>query len=249
MGNLGRQAGALLKEYFYKKVEIRKKGPLDIVTIADEQAELLIVNGIKKHFPDDAIIAEEGNSRSGTSEFSWIIDPLDGTTNFSHRLPHFAVSIAVERNGQVIHGLVFDPMKEELFEAHLGQGASLNGHPIQVSGCLDLGDALAVTGFSYDRRQRMDYLLQRVRLLLDECQGLRRLGSAALDLAYVASGRFDVFIEDGLNSWDIAAGQLLVSEAGGCVSLFNGEPLDLSCGQILATNPAIQTAALKKLVH
>ena len=249
MRSAGLEAGALLKEYFYSSVEIRKKGELDLVTMADEKAERLIVDAVVQAFPDDAIIAEEGSSKDGSSGYSWIIDPLDGTTNFAHRFPHFSVSIAVAKAGRVIHGLVYDPMKNERFEAHAGEGTTLNDQPISVGTREVLGEALAVTGFSYDRRERMDFLLERVRLLLNNCQGLRRLGSAALDLAYVASGRFDVFIEDGLNAWDMAAGQLLVTEAGGRVSLLNGETYDLNGGQVLATNSHLQALALKTLVH
>jgi len=244
---LAREAGACLREHFGREADVRKKGELDLVTQADEAAEALVVAGIAAAFPHDSILAEEGSRRDGDSGWRWIIDPLDGTTNFAHRFPHFSVSIALERDGRVTDGIVYDPIKEEWFEAHAGEGATRNGEPIRVAARDDLGEALAVTGFSYDRRQRLPQLLNRVARMLSHCQGFRRLGSAALDLAYIACGRYDVFLEDGLNAWDIAAGQLLVAEAGGAVCLLDGSPLDLRRGQILATNPALRDQALAKL--
>lgn len=239
-----RKAGACLKEHFNKGIAIRKKGALDLVTAADEAAEALVIEAISSAFPDDAIVAEESGSRDGTSGYQWIIDPLDGTTNFAHNFPQFAVSIAVAHEGAVILGVVFDPVKDEFFFAEKGRGAYLNDIKIGVNTREEIGDALGVTGFSYDRRQRMDELLGRARSILENCQGLRRLGSAALDLCYVACGRFDVFIEDGLNAWDIAAGQLLVTEAGGVVSLLDGSQLDVFRGEILASNKVLHPQAV-----
>ena len=248
MEQLGLEAGARLKDFFGKGIEIKKKGVLDLVTLADETAEKLVVDGILAHFPQDAILAEEGGAREGSNAYQWIIDPLDGTTNFAHSFPHFSVSIALARDNQIIAGLVYDPMKNEMFKAQLGQGATLNGNPISVGIKRDLGESLGVTGFSYDRRERMDFLLDRVRMILNNCQGLRRLGSAALDLAYIASGRFDVFVEDGLNAWDMAAGALLVTEAGGSISMLNGDHWNVHGHEVLACNANLLPQALQSLI-
>jgi len=247
--HIGLEAGACLKRYFGTALEVRLKGESNLVTAADEAAEALIVGEIRRHFPQDEILAEEGGRTGAAGDYQWIIDPLDGTTNFAHNFPHFSVSIALAHLGRVTAGLVYDPIKDECFQAQLGRGATLNGDPIAVARRASLADALAATGFSYDRRQRMDLLLQRVRRILTCCQGLRRLGSAALDLAYVACGRFDLFLEDGLNAWDIAAGQLLVTEAGGITCGLDGELLDLFGGHILATNQALHAEALLQLAE
>lgn len=240
-------AGQCLMSYFGKELAIEKKSELDLVTVADKAAEKRIVEQITARFPDDTILAEEGGGRQGTSSFRWIVDPLDGTTNFAHGLPQFAVSIALAQEERVLAGVVFDPAKGELFEAYLGEGARLNGEAIQVGRCSRLSETLTVTGFSYDRRRRMPVLLERVGRILTHCQGFRRLGSAALDLAYVAHGRFDVFLEDGLHPWDTAAGQLLITEAGGAVCNLDGTPLDLARGEILAANPVLLGQALENL--
>ena len=203
------EAGKTLAAYFGRDFEVHKKGELDLVTAADKETERQIVDAIAARFPQDEIMAEESGQKKGSSSFRWIIDPLDGTTNFAHRFPHFSVSIALAEGDRVIAGAVHDPMKGEFFEAGLGMGATLNGQPLQVSRQSQLNECLAVTGFSYNRRQRMPQLLGRVEKILNHCQGLRRLGSAALDLAYVACGRFDLFVEDGLNAWDIAAGPIV----------------------------------------
>ncbi len=244
---VAREAGSCLRGYFSRNLEVKKKGELDLVTQADMAAESLVVDTIRQKFPEDEILAEEGGLREGGNGWKWILDPLDGTTNFAHRNPHFSVSIALAHNGETIGGVVYDPMKEEWFEAHAGEGATLNGAPIRVSGCERLNDALAVTGFSYDRRQRLPQLLDRVGRMLNCCQGLLRLGSAALDLAYIACGRLDVYLEDGLHPWDLAAGQLLVTEAGGWVSQLDGAPMDLSRGEVLAANQALAPQALAHL--
>ncbi len=245
--SLALEAGKCLMTYFGKELAIEKKSELDLVTVADMAAEELIVSRIRSQFPNDSILAEEGGDHAGTGPFCWIVDPLDGTTNFAHGLPHFAVSIALARENLVVAGVVFDPSKNEMFEAYRGEGATLNGNPIQVSARSRLTEALTVTGFSYDRRNRLPVLLDRVRRILVHCQGFRRLGSAALDLAYVAQGRFDVFLEDGLHPWDMAAGQLLISEAGGRVSNLDGSILDLDRGEILAANPVLLGQALENL--
>ena len=245
---VAREAGACLRHFFRKDLHIRKKSELDLVTLADETAEKLVLNGIREFYPEDAVIAEESGNHKGSSHFQWIIDPLDGTTNFAHGFPHFAVSIALLEEGRVIEGVVYDPVKEEYFHGRLGHGASLNGAPIRVGGCQTLADALAVTGFSYDRRQRLPELLDRVRRMLSHCRGFRRLGSAALDLAYVACGRFDLYLEDGLHPWDIAAGRLLVTEAGGYIADFSGGPLDPFACEVVAANLHLKDQLFRELL-
>lgn len=245
---VSRKAGDCLSEYFGTELEIRMKGELDLVTQADEAAESLIVSAITTHYPDDEILAEEGGGKTGSSGWKWIIDPLDGTTNFAHGLPHFAVSAALAKDGVLEAGIINDPMKNQLFAATRGKGATLNGVPIRVGSRTRLSESLSATGFSYDRRERMPVLLERVSNLLNHCQGMRRFGSAALDLAYVACGRFDLFIEDGLNAWDVAAGVLLVEEAGGFTCDFSASGTDLDKGQIVACNQALKDQVIAHLL-
>lgn len=241
-------AGAILQSYFGKGLEVHHKGDIDLVTQADREAEQAILGLISQKFPADAIIAEESGRQSGSSAWQWIIDPLDGTTNFASGFPHFGVSIALSKAGQTLAGIVFDPIKEDWFEATYGLGASLNHQPIQVSEETRIGHALTATGFPYDRRQRLPVLLERVGNILNHTRGLRRLGSAALDLAYVACGRLDAFVEDGLNPWDVAAGILLVTEAGGCVTQFDGKPVCMELGEIMATNERLLPDLIQKLI-
>lgn len=241
-------AGERLRAFYREGVAVRKKSELDLITIADETIERQLVTAIRESFPEDEIQAEEGGSATGNSGYKWIIDPVDGTTNFAHGLPQFAISIALAKDGEVVSGMVVDPAKEEVFEAHRGEGATLNGRPIRVAEHRLLSDCLVVTGFPYDRRQRIDMLLERVRRILMKCQGMRRLGSASLDLCYVACGRFDIYLEDGLNAWDIAAGQLIVREAGGLATMFDGGVLDLDGRQILAANAELLPLAIAELL-
>lgn len=230
-------AGKILQTFFGKKGAVRRKGELDLVTDADEAAEQHILQLIRTHFPQDAILSEEkGSQPMPDAEYEWIIDPLDGTTNFAQGFPHFAVSIGIRRAGQLYAGCIFDPMKGEFFKAIRGEGAFLNGELIQVGRITQLRDAVVVTGFPYDRRSRLPELLGRVERVLNQALGLRRLGAACLDLAYVAAGRLPVFYEDSLNPWDIAAGILLVEEAGGVVLDFKGQQASLETGQVIAGN-------------
>jgi len=185
-------------------------------------------------------LAEEETDVTGTeSHCRWIIDPLDGTTNFAHGYPQFCVSIALEQQGQVVMGLVYDPLRRECFRAVRGQGATLNGAPILASTEIDLDKALLATGFPYDHREHADFYLNYFRAFMTRCQGIRRGGSAALDLCYVACGRLDGFWEFKLKPWDTAAGALIVSEAQGKLSNFSGEPFSIWGDQTLATNPTI----------
>ncbi len=236
-----RDAGRLLLEKFGRRLEISKKGDIDLVTEADLACEELIVERIRSHFPKHAILAEESGETvvaDGADRWKWIIDPLDGTTNFAHGYPCWAVTIALEHNGDVVAGVTFDPTRNELFAAEQGRGATLNGKPIRVSETERLADALIVTGFPYDFKRRQDFARHLTQFLLSS-RGVRRDGSAAIDLAYVACGRFDGFWEEGLNPWDMAAGVLLIEEAGGQVTGYDSSKFSIYKPPILASNGLI----------
>jgi myo-inositol-1(or 4)-monophosphatase len=214
----------------------RKSNSIDLVTEADRESEAAIIEVIHRAFPTHAILAEESGASAHQSDHRWIIDPLDGTTNFAHGYPQFCVSIAYERRGRVQFGVVFDALKKECFIAQRGQGARLNGKPIRVSTTSNLGGALLGTGFAYDRRERRRFYLCFWEELMTRAQGVRRTGSAALDLAYVAAGRTDGFWEFGLRAWDVAAGALIIEEARGRVTNMDASELDLNGANILASN-------------
>ena len=214
----------------------RKSNSIDLVTEADRESEAAVIEVIHRSFPTHAILAEESGASAHQSDHRWIIDPLDGTTNFAHGFPQFCVSVAYERRGRVQLGVVYDALKKECFVAQRGRGARLNGKPIHVSTTPSLSAALLSTGFPYDRRERRRYYLCFWEELMTRAQGVRRTGAAALDLAYVAAGRTDGFWEFGLKAWDVAAGALLVEEARGRVTNMDGSPLDLAGANILATN-------------
>jgi myo-inositol-1(or 4)-monophosphatase len=233
------QAGALLKENSSKTPEIRFKGAVDLVTDIDSRAQELIIERLGERFPGHDFLAEEDQNREGDSEYLWIIDPLDGTTNFAHNYPVFCVSIALIREGQVLLGVVFDPMRDELFTAVKGEGATANGRTIGVSCVRELDKSLLATGFPYDLRESRVNNISHFVNFVTRVQGIRRGGSAALDLCYVACGRFDGFWELKLQPWDVAAGGLVVLEAGGRVSDFCGGPFRLSGKETLATNGLI----------
>jgi myo-inositol-1(or 4)-monophosphatase len=233
-------AGRILAERFGRIIQISNKGDIDLVTEADLAAELFIIERIKSYHPRHAILAEEaeaaGERHEGLdSEWKWIVDPLDGTTNYAHGYPCFCVSIALERAGRVELGVIYDPIREETFAAERGEGATLNGRRIRVSEVDDLNRALLCTGFPYDVRGRADFARHFNNFIMHG-QAVRRDGSAALDLAAVACGRFDGFWEEGLRPWDVAAGVILVEEAGGRVSDYNGSPFDIYTPPILASN-------------
>lgn len=236
-----RAAGTVLSERFTQQRTVEFKGGIDLVTDADKASEALLLRLIRSRYPDHAILAEESGQTEARdqSPYRWIVDPLDGTTNYSHRVPHFCVSVAVEGPSGLLAGAVFDPLRDELFSAGKGLGASLNGAPMAASGVGDLHRALLCTGFPYDVRERPDAPLGLFNRFIRRAQGVRRMGSAALDLAYVACGRFDGFFEFGLKPWDIAAGALLVSEAGGVIRQIDGEPLNLSVGNIVCAGPKL----------
>src|SRR5277367_3293532 len=214
----------------------RKSNSIDLVTEADRESEAAIIEVIHRAFPTHAILAEESGASAHQSDHRWIIDPLDGTTNFAHGYPQFCVSIAYERRGRVELGVVFDALKRECFIATRGQGARLNGKPIRVSATPNLCSSLLCTGFAYDRRERRRFYMCFWEELMTRTQGIRRTGSAALDLAYVAAGRTDGFWEFGLRAWDVAAGALIVEEARGRVTNMDGSELDLGGANIVATN-------------
>lgn len=241
-----RDAGQILLEKFGRNIAITKKGDINLVTEADLASEALIIERIKSYYPKHSILAEEAGEAviigDGTT-WKWIIDPLDGTTNYAHGYPCFCVTIALEHDGEIVLGVTFDPTRDELFAAERGRGASLNNKPIRVSGTEDLGNALIVTGFPYDIQQRDDFARHLTDVLL-KSRGVRRDGSAAIDMAYVACGRFDGFWEEGLNPWDVAAGVLLIEEAGGQVSYYDGTTFSVYSPPICATNGLIHSQML-----
>ncbi len=242
-----RRAGAVLGRNFNKrdKLTIEVKGHNDFVSSADIAAEKAIIDVIHKHYPDHAILAEESGVQ-GESDHVWIIDPLDGTTNYLHGFPVFAVSIALQINGRLEHGVVYDPMREELFTASRGEGAQLDGRKIRVSGNLELHRALVGTGFPYRQaEEELAPYLQLLSTVIQNTAGVRRPGAAALDLCSVACGRLDAFWETGLKSWDMAAGTLIIREAGGIVSALDGSEKHLETGHILTGSPKIYQGLAK----
>jgi myo-inositol-1(or 4)-monophosphatase len=235
-----RAAGRIhLRRLRHISIARKSANPIDLVTEADNEAEAAIIAIIRHAFPDHVVLAEETGASAGESEHRWIIDPLDGTTNFAHGYPQFCVSIAYERRGRIELGVVFDALKREWFVARRGKGSRLNGRRIHVSRTPALEMSLLCTGFPYDRRERRRFYLTFWEAFMIRSQGNRRAGAAALDLAYVACGRIDGFWEFGLKAWDVAAGALIVEEAGGRVTNMDGTPLDLNAGKILATNGRI----------
>jgi myo-inositol-1(or 4)-monophosphatase len=227
----------------------RKSNAIDLVTEADQEAEKTVVDILQRAFPTHAVLAEEGGGNHHQSQHRWIIDPLDGTTNFAHGFPQFCVSIAYERRGRTQHAIILDAFKKECFVAQRGHGARLNGKPIHVSRIPTLDLALLSTGFPYDRRERRRYYLAFWEFFMMRTQGVRRTGSAALDLAYTACGRTDGFWEFGLKPWDVAAGALLVEEAGGHVSNMDGSRLDVAAGKIVASNGRLHQQIIESLAE
>ena len=231
-----RRAGALQRQAFGGSFRIDKKGTIDLVTEVDVAVERMIRALIAERHPTHAVLGEEMGGPASPSRYTWMCDPIDGTTNFAHGLPVFCCSVALEVDGVLEVGAVYDPMRDELFTASQGGGAFLNGAQLSVSSTGTLIDALLVTGFPYSVQEKLEDMVALFARFLSRSRAVRRLGSAALDLCYVAAGRFDGFWEEGLNPWDIAAGVLLVREAGGQVTDLGGGELDLASGRILATN-------------
>jgi myo-inositol-1(or 4)-monophosphatase len=236
-----RSAGDVLRISFGAEHAITYKGEVDLVTEVDEEAERVIREELLGTFPTYGMLAEEGGKLAGEEDARWIVDPLDGTTNYAHGLPIFCVSIALERSGEVVLGVVHDPMGEETFVAQRGRGATLNGDPIRVSDTDELIRALIVTGFPYDRAE-MPEALELFGRLAATTRGMRRLGSAALDLCYVASGRLDGYYERGIWPWDLAAGSVILEEAGGKLTNYRGDDLDLAGREIVASNGRLHAA-------
>jgi myo-inositol-1(or 4)-monophosphatase len=246
-----RDAGRLLAERFGRNLRISNKSELDLVTESDLASERLIIDRIKTHYPRHAILAEESGENApatagAQSDWRWIIDPLDGTTNYAHGYPCFCVSMGLERNGTMEVGVIYDPLRDEVFSAERGQGAALNDKRIHVSATPNLSSALLCTGFPYDVRERGEFARHFSNFIMN-AQGVRRDGAAALDLAYVAAGRFDGFWEEGLKPWDVAAGMLLIEEAGGRVSDYKNQPLNIFTPPILATNGLIHEQMMRVL--
>jgi myo-inositol-1(or 4)-monophosphatase len=243
-------AGAILQSYWGNLSSVREKGrPGDLVTEADAAAEAAVLTILKRHFPEHQILAEESGYQGNTvSRFLWAIDPLDGTTNYAHQYPFSATSIALLIDGVPQVGVIFDPFHQELFRAAKGLGATCNRKPISVSQIKTLAQSLLVTGFAYDRRETPDNNYAEFCHFTHLTQGVRRGGAASIDLAYVACGRLDGYWERGLSPWDIAAGIVLVQEAGGQVSAYDRAPIDLSSGRILATNTHLHEALSTELL-
>ncbi len=236
---IAREAGALLMGHFARHVAIEYKGDADLVTVADRSSEKLIVQRLQELWPEHGIVGEEGTRSDTGADYRWLVDPLDGTTNFAHGYPVFCVSIALVRQDDEIEaGVLYDPTRDEMFAAERGHGATLNGKPIHVSKTATLAESLLGTGFPSHKRHKNPNIHFYQQLTL-RSHGVRRAGSAALDLANVASGRYDGFWEFNLNPWDTAAGVLLVQEAGGRVTRFDGSPFRLDSREVLASNGLI----------
>ena len=244
-----RAAGALVRAGFGKVRDYRSKGrSVDLVTEIDRAAERCIADFLAARFPDHGLLAEEGTRRpTGAGRPLWIVDPLDGTTNFAHALPVVAVSIGVVQSDQVVAGVIYDPLRDELFAAARGHGARLNAAPLRVSTTPTLERSLVATGFPYDRRERAGYYVAFWQAVMTRAQELRRLGAAAIDLAWVAAGRFDAYWELNLKPWDLAAGTLIVAEAGGRVTDPQGAAVDLAAGNIVASNGLVHDELLAVL--
>ena len=242
MQELAREAGSVLMSYF-GKVVVEYKGEVDLVTEADRSSEKLIVSRIRQQWPSHNLIGEDGSRTEIGSDFRWYVDPLDGTTNFAHGYPVFCVSIALEYKGERIAGVVYDPSRNEMFAAEKGAGSQLNGRPIRVSKVPHLAESLVATGFPSHKRHKNPNIHFYHQITL-RSHGVRRAGSAALDLCCVACGRYDAFWEFNLNPWDTAAGSLLVQEAGGKITNFTGGPFDISSREVLASNSLIHDELL-----
>ncbi|HSF80521.1 MAG TPA: inositol monophosphatase family protein [Anaerolineales bacterium] len=245
---LARRAGEILRAGYGRRHQVNHKGIIDLVTEIDHRSEAFLLDEIRRNYPDHQVLAEESGASAGEDCCQWYIDPLDGTVNYAHGVPIFCVSLAYQEAGKMHLGVVYDPLQDECFSAEQGVGAWLNGKELQVSMASDLNQSLLVTGFPYDVRTNPENNLDNFRRFSLLSQGVRRLGSAALDLCYVAAGRFDGFWEIRLNPWDVAAGALIAQEAGAKVTNIQGSPDYLSQPQsILAANPNLHPLMLEVL--
>jgi len=245
--DIAREAGTLLLDGFSRDFKIEKKGEVNLVTEMDLKSERLIYSAIEKRYPSHSILAEEETEIDHDSEFRWIVDPLDGTTNYAHRYPVWCVSIALERAGKSFVGVVYNPILDEMFHATAGEGAFCNGQQIHISKTTELSEAFLATGFPYDIRESKVDNLDNFRRFYKKCRAIRRGGSAALDLAYTASGIFDGFWELKLSPWDTAAGRLLAEEAGAKTVNFAGEEFDIFEGNIVCANSALVSQMIEVL--
>ena len=240
---IAREAGALLMGHFRRHVKVEYKGEVDLVTVADRESEALILKRIRARWPQHDVIGEEGSRVQSGSDYRWYVDPLDGTTNFAHGFPVFCVSLALEYKGKRIAGAVYDPTREEMFTAEQGSGAYLNGERIRVSEISALPESLVATGFPSHKRHQNPNIFFYHQITL-RSHGVRRAGSAALDLCCVACGRFEAFWEFNLSPWDTAAGVLMIEEAGGCVTDFGNAPFRIDSRETLASNGLVHRALL-----
>ena len=244
--DISKEAGEIIRDGFRKNIKIEcKTGDNNLVTEIDKKAENCIIDFIKKEFPDHSILAEESGQSNGNSEYLWVIDPLDGTSNFAHGLPIFSVSIGLRKNRETIFGVIYDVMRDEVFAAEKGSGSFSNNEKINVSSNDKIEKSLLVTGFPYEIGEKLDRSLDVFKEFLKYSRGVRRLGSAAIDLCYVANGSFDAFWEEKLNPWDVCAGMLIVEEAGGKICDFAGKPIDIYSKEILASNGFIESRMLE----
>ena len=245
MSGIAREAGALLMDFFHRHVAVEYKGDADLVTVADRTSEKLIRERLSARWPGHDVLGEEQGLSDQGSDYRWYVDPLDGTTNFAHGYPVFCVSMALEHKGERIAGVVYDPTRDELFSAARGNGAWLNQQPIHVSKIAKLAESLVATGFPSHKRHKNPniYFYHQITL---RTHGVRRAGSAALDLCNVASGRFESFWEFNLNPWDTAAGVLIVEEAGGRVSGFDGSPFKIDSRETLASNGLVHESLIRE---
>lgn len=241
------KAGAIQKERYGRPLEVQHKGEIDLVTDVDRACEDAVVALLRARFPGHDIVTEETQLERGGSSYVWFVDPLDGTTNYAHGYPFFCSSVALTRDGESVAGAVYDPLKDELFSAERGGGAYCNGRRLHVSASTELLRSLLVTGFPYDLRDDLEGKLRLFKRFMGHARAIRRDGAAALDLCYLAAGRIDGFWEEKLQPWDVAAGALIVEEAGGRVSRFDGAGLALRADEVLATNGHLHDAMLAVL--
>ncbi len=241
------QSGAIQRTRFGQKIKVEHKGEINLVTEVDLACERVILDLLRSRFPDHDIVTEESTPARHGSPYVWYIDPLDGTTNFAHGYPCFCTSIALTHQGSVVAGAVYDPLREELFTAERGVGSFLNGRRLHVSSTTQLVDSLLLTGFPYDVREKLPDRLRLFNLFLGAAQAVRRDGSAAIDLCYLAAGRIDGFFEENLHPWDMMAGILMIEEAGGRVSRFDGTPVGVRADEVLASNGQLHETMLKRL--